>query len=108
MGLAERRERIEADLLAAAGGASLCAISRSGDRVDGVKYLEGRLAVVAEAMRVEQSGGDLVEHLTTALANWSLELEVVREVGHGRSWLPYRAGGVDELTMLLEELAPDG
>ena len=62
----------DGDLIAAVGDASLCAISKSGDRVDGVKYLEGRSAALREYRR-ELTGttGDAAHGETNSSSRWT-------------------------------------
>ncbi len=99
--LQRRLAEVERQLVEAAGGASLCAISRSGGQVDGVKYLEGRLAALLQLRRVSRRGErDPDAALQEALAEWTTQLDQARSGSFGRGWLAYRAGGVDELTEL--------
>ena len=96
--LAERRESVEQALILAAGGASLCSISRSAGPVPGVKYLEGQLAALMELERAVRRGGDLVSTPTEMLDRWSTRLDGARQREMGADWIAYYAGGVDELT----------
>lgn len=96
--IAERRKVVEQELTAAAGGASLCAISRSAGPVPGVKYLEGRLAVLMELGRAGRRGVDLAAFTADALDRWSERLRSAQEREMGADWTAYYAGGVDELT----------
>jgi hypothetical protein len=89
----------ERDLVAAAGDASLCALSRSGGRVDGVKYLEGRTAVLRAFLRaLATTPGEQVHAEMTA--SWTAHLEQARE-RMGPDWVAYRSGGVDALADLV-------
>lgn len=94
-----------------AGDASLCAISRSGGPVDGVKYHEGRLAAAMEARRVvrrlEAAGEDteIATVLATMRSTWADEHQRAIEDDRGRSWIAYRAGGIDQLDELQERLS---
>ncbi len=96
--IAERRKLVEQELSAAAGGASLCSISRSAGPVPGVKYLEGRLAVLMELGRANRRGNDLEAFTAGARERWSERLRSAQQRGMGADWTAYYAGGVDELT----------
>ena len=86
------------DLMDAVGDSSLCAVSRSDGRVDGVKYLEGRTAALRELRREADRRGESV--LADVAAEWRAQLDRVRERDMGPDWLAYRAGGVDVLVEL--------
>jgi hypothetical protein len=89
----------ETDLVAAAGDASLCALSKSGGRVDGVKYLEGRTAVLRAFLRaLATTPGEEVHAEMTA--SWTAHLERARG-RMGPDWVAYRSGGVDALADLV-------
>ncbi len=96
--LAERRERVEQALTSAAGGASLCSISRSAGPVPGVKYLEGQMAALMELERAARRSGDLVSAPAEILDQWNARLDGARLRGMSPDWIAYYAGGVDELT----------
>ncbi|MEX1280369.1 MAG: hypothetical protein AB1Z55_06575 [Acidimicrobiia bacterium] len=101
----DRLAAVEAELTAAAGDVSLCTISRSGGSVDGIKYLEGRMAALAEARRLTRHDPRLDPATIQSIAStWREQLVVVRERDAGRGWVAYRAGGVDELDDLLSDL----
>lgn len=99
--LEARLAAVEAELVAATGGASLCLVSKRGEAVDGPKYLEGRLAALLEVRRTVRRGGDLATRAAAALVEWSGELDDARRRGLGGGWIAYRTGGVDELTDLV-------
>jgi hypothetical protein len=96
--LAERRERVEQALTSAAGGASLCSISRSAGPVPGVKYLEGQMAALMELERAVRRGDDLLSTPADILDHWRARLDGARQRGMSADWIAYYAGGVDELT----------
>jgi hypothetical protein len=96
--LAARRERVEQALTSAAGGASLCSISRSAGPVPGIKYLEGQMAALMELERAARRGDDLVSASAEILDRWSARLDGARQRGMSADWIAYYAGGVDELT----------
>lgn len=101
----DRLAAVEAELTAAAGDVSLCTISRSGGPVDGIKYLEGRMAALAEARRATRHEPESDLALVASIASaWRDQLAAVRERDAGRGWIAYRAGGVDELDDLLVDL----
>ncbi|MCB1002087.1 MAG: hypothetical protein KDB40_22525 [Acidimicrobiales bacterium] len=95
--LDRRRDTIEQDLAAAAGGASMCAISRVAGSVPAAKHLEGRLAAVGELRRAVRRGGAVDDATIDLLVEWRAQLERARAGGMGPDWIAYRAGGVDEL-----------
>jgi hypothetical protein len=97
-----RRVIVEEQLGAAAGDRSLCAISRAGGRVDGVKYLEGRLSALREVRRALKEGRSPETLIAERRADWQAELDRLRAADAGRGWVAYRAGGVDELDELDE------
>lgn len=107
--LEARRSELEAELTAAAGEASLCAISRAAGSVPAAKYLEGRLVALLELRRGLSAGDDGATTCTRLRATWEHGLRDVRSRAAGPDWLAYRAGGVDELTELAAWLdAEDG
>jgi hypothetical protein len=103
--LERRRESIGNDLAAAAGGASLCAISRSAGSVPGAKYLEGRMAAINEVRRGLRAGRPFDAVLAERSSVWRAELVRTVEASMGPDWRAYRAGGVDELESLRDDAA---
>jgi hypothetical protein len=98
-----RRTVVAQELAAVAGDASLCTLSASGGPVDGVKYLEGRLAVLTELRRALRAGAEPAEEVVGRLARqWRGHLDRARADSLARGWIAYRAGGVDELASLQE------
>ncbi len=97
-----RLAAIEAELAATTGGASLCVVSKRGEAVDGPKYLEGRLAAVLEVRRGVRRGAAQAAQAAAALAAWTSRLDDARRRELGGGWIAYRAGGVDELTDLVD------
>ena len=87
------------DLTHAVGDSSLCAVSKTGGRVDAVKYLEGRTSALRE---VRREGPDA---LTRVESEWRSQLDRVLETEMGPDWLAYRAGGADVLAELLSNLS---
>jgi hypothetical protein len=104
--LGARRASIEADLMAATGGTSLCSISRSAGSVPTAKYLEGRLTAVRELNRtiLDPATGDPDNCVSQLLATWRLALDNARQHDRGPDWIAYRAGGVDELIELANRI----
>ena len=95
----------ERDLVAAVGNSSLCAIGKSGDRLDGVKYLEGRSVALREFRRqLRDTGG--AEAQREAEQRWRDHLQTVLERNMGPDWVAYRTGGVDALSDLADPDAP--
>jgi hypothetical protein len=86
------------ELTALAGGASLCAIGRSGESFPAVKYHEGRMTAFGEATRVLDRGGDRAD-IEAVRETW---VRLRRDAPAG-DWAAYRAGGVDALSELLSE-----
>ncbi|MFO7960627.1 MAG: hypothetical protein R6U94_06760 [Nitriliruptoraceae bacterium] len=103
-----RLARLEEDLTAAVGDASLCAISRSAGSVPAAKHLEGRLAALMALRRSLRRGDRLEASLAELLDGWRRDLDDVTARDAGDDWRAYRAGGVDELVELADRLAgPD-
>jgi hypothetical protein len=77
----------------------LCAIGRSGERLDRVKYLEGRSAALREFRRQlgETSGAEAHRGLEQ---RWRDQLRLVLDRDMGADWVAYRTGGVDALVDL--------
>lgn len=98
--LERRHAAIEQELTAVAGGASLCAISRSAGSVPMAKYLEGRIAALREVRRGVRAGRPLAEVLPEIGDRWRVELGRAEERSMGADWRAYRAGGVDEVDEL--------
>ena len=97
-----RLTQVMSQLTDAAGGASLCVISRSGGTVDGAKYLEGRVAVLSELKRSARHEPDkpLADLAAPIGRQWHADLERQQQRGAAAGWVAYRAGGVDELEEL--------
>lgn len=100
--LDQRLASVEQELAAVAGGASLCAISRSAGSVPGAKYLEGRMVAIREIRRAARTGRPLAAVLDESVDRWRSELARVDTQAMGSDWRAYRAGGVDELESLRE------
>lgn len=103
----QRREHIEEQLLVAAGGASLCAISRNVGSVPAAKYFEGRLVALKEVGR-KLGPTDEVDAIAPIHESWAASLAAANDRGAGPDWLAYYAGGVDELEELTRLLPPNG
>lgn len=100
-----RLGRVQEELTAAVGGASLCAISRSAGSVPAAKYLEGRMAALMALRRSIRRGDRLQASLAELLGEWRRGLDDVTARDAGPDWRAYRAGGVDELEELDDRLA---
>ncbi len=103
--LDERRRRVEQELTAAAGGSSLCSISRSAGSVPGVKYLEGRMAALRQIERARRAREALPAAAVATRRRWAEHLDGARRRDMGPDWIAYYAGGVDELEDLATALA---
>ena len=100
---------VEADLLAVAGDASLCAISKNAGSVPAAKYFEGRLVALKELGRSLGSADEGDPGAITPIhESWVASLAAATDRGAGSDWLAYYAGGVDELEDLARLLSPNG
>lgn len=96
--IAHHRSLAERRLMEAVGAeGSLCTIARSGKPVPSVKYHEGAVAALAEADRLA-GGAHELRHLRD---RWQRAVGVTAEAP---DWVAYRAGGVDAIEAVLEEL----
>ena len=94
----------------AAGGQSICSLSRGPIPVPAVKYHEGAAAALAEARRAVRSvpdGPDAPAAVRSAILDicesWRAQS---RSPGRsGPSWTGYLAGGVDVLEQMIEDYA---
>jgi hypothetical protein len=109
------RERVAlANLGAAAGGESLCALSRGGISVPAAKYHEGAACALAEARRAVQAadggpGGTRAARtaLLDVLARWRAQSVTTGRTGPG--WTSYLTGGLDALEQMVDgDAGPDG
>lgn len=91
----------ERDLVAAVGNSSLCAIGKSGNRFDGVKYLEGRSAALREVRRQLRDTAGAEAHREVE-QRWRDHLQLTMDRNMGPDWVAYRSGGVDALSDLAE------
>ncbi|HEY5516221.1 MAG TPA: hypothetical protein VIK12_08440, partial [Pengzhenrongella sp.] len=106
------RESTALDCLgAAAGGRSLCALSRAGTSMPAAKYHEGSAAALAEARRVVQRAGDGPDGATAVgvflrdiRARWLTQVGTAGRTGP--DWTGYLTGGLDALEQL-EQLVDD-
>ena len=88
------RAAAEADLAAAAGDLSLCAIGRSGRSFPGVKYHEGRTVALASIARAMGAGTGLHR----AIADVDREFVSLEALAAADpEWDAYRQGGLDAL-----------
>ncbi len=98
-----------AALEAAAGNASLCALSRGRTPVPAVKYHEGAAAALAEVRRAVHAlpaGPDVEPAMRSALAQvherWSRQASSPGRTGP--NWAGYLTGGLDALDQLVDQL----
>ena len=88
---------------AATDGASLCSVSRTGEQIPGVKYLEGRWAALRELHRALRRGADPAQVVAAIRNDWQFDLDQRRNAGQ-RNWEVYRLGGVDALDEIADLL----
>jgi hypothetical protein len=91
----------------AAGGAAVCAFTKAGTPVPGIKYHEGRWAALNQVARRCRPGRE--DPATAALevhSDWSADLARLTERGAGPDWIAYRRGGLDALDDLLTAAEP--
>lgn len=94
------------ELQRAAGGTSMCNLSRNGTPVPTLKYREGAWAALAEVKRQSTHGSTTVIGASESTARtWFTELERLRSRGAGPDWLAYRQGGVDAIAQLVDAVA---
>jgi len=97
-----------ADLVASAGGESLCSHSRQGAAVPAVKYCEGAAAALAEVRRAVEAVADRPGGASSAFAllpdvhaRWRAQSHTM---GHrGADWASYLAGGLDALEKMIDD-----
>jgi hypothetical protein len=103
------RERAAlADLVAVAGGQSLCSASRQGATVPAAKYCEGAAAALAEVRRAFEAVADGPDSTRSARAvlldvraRWR---EQSRTMGRrGPDWAGYLTGGLDALEQMIDD-----
>ncbi len=93
----ELADTAAAAMASATEGASLCSVSRTGERIPGVKYPEGRWAALRALRRVlRREDADQAAAIAGLRAEWAEELAARRAAGQD-NWIAYRLGGVDAL-----------
>ena len=97
-----------ANLGAATGNRSLCALARSGASVPSAKYHEGAAAALAEVRRAVRAIGDdshAARQARAAMlaigARWQARLDTMG--GAGPDWAGYLTGGLDALDQLIAD-----
>lgn len=106
--LARLREEARAGLQGAAGGAAVCAFTRAGTPVPGIKYHEGRWAALTEVdRRCRRTQEDTLAVAAGIRADWADQLERLRARQAGPDWIAYREGGLDALADLEQDAEPD-
>lgn len=88
-------------------GQAVCALTKSGMSVPGVKYAEGRWAALREVQRAVRAGGELANVAQSAEQSWVEQLRALQGRGAGQDWIAYRSGGIDALTELNAEIGAD-
>ena len=99
-----RRATAEQDLAAVLGDRSLCTVSRSAGPVPTAKYHEGRVAALSELGRTLRAVDEPDTPLADTIARWRAALDRDVELARSADWRAYRAGGVDELVSVSDEL----
>ena len=89
------------DVDGSTGGRAVCALTKAGVSVPGIKYAEGRWAALREVQRSSHHD-DVADSTVVArvLAAWTAQLDSLRAKGASTGWIAYRSGGVDALTEL--------
>lgn len=95
-----------ATMAAATDGASLCSISRTGARVPGVKYPEGRWAALRALRRAARGTAEVPAAIAALRQEWVQDLSLRQERAE-ENWIAYRLGGVDALDEAGERWAAD-
>ncbi len=86
----------------ATGGGSVCAFTKAGTSVPGVKYHEGRWSALNEvARRCRRDAQDPEAAAREISRHWSADLERLTLRDAGPDWIAYRHGGIDALADLL-------
>ena len=96
-------DEVVRQLQVASQGSALCALSRSGQPVDAVKYYEGAWGALTELRRLLRTTPP-TEAFATSLEEWRGDLAARRAAGTDGNWVAYRTGGIEHLTMLAEAL----
>lgn len=100
-----RAEAAAAAMTSATDGASLCSVSRTGQRIPGVKYPEGRWAAMRALRRaLQRDDRGEVETVAALRAEWAEDLAARRASGQ-ENWIAYRLGGVDALDEVADLVA---
>jgi len=100
-------EAAAADLDEAAGGGAVCAFTKAGTSVPGIKYHEGRWAALnGVARRCRRDPQDPTTAALEISDDWSADLERLTQRDAGPDWLAYRRGGLDALADLLTAADP--
>jgi hypothetical protein len=101
-------ERLEqsalADLAAATGDTSLCALARSGRSHPAAKFHEGAARALADVRRGlrRADGGGVGAVSAQVRKRWLADQEAM--ASRGRDWAAYYAGGLDALDWLADDL----
>ena len=100
-------EAAKAGLDEAAGGGAVCAFTKAGTPVPGIKYHEGRWAALNEvARRYRRDPKDPATAAHEISDAWSADLERLTQRDAGPDWIAYRQGGLDALADLLSAANP--
>jgi hypothetical protein len=86
------------------GGQSVCALTKAGKSVPGLKYAEGRWAALREVRSKADSDAETPPVVAAVTAAWVGHLDRLQIRGAGVDWIAYRSGGIDALAELAEAL----
>ena len=86
------------------GGSAVCAMTKAGTSVPGIKYAEGRWAGLREVDRAIAGGSNVDVAVRAVAARWRKGLDTAIERESGRDWAVYRHGGVDAVADFADRL----
>lgn len=107
--LAETTPQVEAALVAATQGQSVCAIHKAGAITPALKRVEGRHVILRELGRVAEQPAERVQAAFKELERvWREKLERYRQQEPPSwPWIEYYQGGVDELASARDVVASE-
>lgn len=102
--LEERIDEAARLMQARSSGQAVCALTKAGASVPGVKYVEGRWAALREVHRVVRAGRELASAAEAAERSWAEHLALLQARGASQDWIAYRSGGMDALIELRADI----
>ena len=99
--VAEAEERLQQ----CSNGESVCHYTRAGVAVPALKDAEGRWAALRQVQQSLRSGLPSAAAFSTVVDQWTEDLARRRSKGAGPDWISYRAGGLDALEQLSDQLS---